>query len=66
MPRASTDVAAHDSERLGNRCINLDLRNVAAALFRLEHNRDEQDMLDVLGTLVEWLKAPKKEGLPLI
>ncbi len=51
---------------MGNRCINLDLRNVAAALFRLEHNRDEQDMLDVLGTLVEWLKAPKKEGLPLI
>jgi predicted transposase/invertase (TIGR01784 family) len=38
-------------------------RNVAAALFRLEHNRDEQDMLDVLGRLVEWLKAPGQTGL---
>lgn len=39
------------------------MRNVAAALFRLEHNRDEQDMLAVLGTLVEWLKAPEQTGL---
>ncbi|MHA3025176.1 Rpn family recombination-promoting nuclease/putative transposase [Chromohalobacter israelensis] len=39
------------------------MRNVAAALFRLEHNRDEQDMLEVLGTLVEWLKAPEQTGL---
>lgn len=39
------------------------VRNVAAALFRLEHNRDEQDMLNVLGTLVEWLKAPEQTGL---
>jgi predicted transposase/invertase (TIGR01784 family) len=39
------------------------MRNVAAALFRLEHNRDEQDMLKVLGTLVEWLKAPEQTGL---
>lgn len=31
-------------------------RNVAAALFRLEHNRDEQDMLAVLARLVEWRK----------
>ncbi|WP_445004438.1 Rpn family recombination-promoting nuclease/putative transposase [Halomonas mongoliensis] len=38
-------------------------RNVAAALFRLEHNRDEQDMLAVLGRLVEWLKAPEQTGL---
>ena len=36
---------------------------MAAALFRLEHNRDEQDMLDVLGRLVEWLKAPEQTGL---
>lgn len=40
-----------------------EVRNVAAALFRLEHNRDEQDMLDVLGSLVEWLKAPEQTGL---
>ncbi len=40
-----------------------EMRNVAAALFRLEHNRDEQDMLDVLGSLVEWLKAPDQTGL---
>jgi len=39
------------------------MRNVAAALFRLEHNRDEQDMLAVLGTLVGWLKAPEQTGL---
>jgi len=39
------------------------MRNVAAALFRLEHNRDEQDMLEVLGRLVEWLKAPEQTGL---
>ncbi|TDN95752.1 hypothetical protein [Halomonas ventosae] len=38
-------------------------RNVAAALFRLEHNCDEQDMLEVLGSLVEWLKAPEQTGL---
>ncbi|MCV6588513.1 MAG: Rpn family recombination-promoting nuclease/putative transposase [Marinobacterium sp.] len=38
-------------------------RNLAGALFRLEHNRDEQDMLNVLGTLVEWLQAPQQTGL---
>jgi|GEM_PF-5446487 hypothetical protein len=31
------------------------MRNLVAARFRLEHNRDEQDMLQVLGTLLEWL-----------
>lgn len=39
------------------------VRNVAAALFRLEHNRDEQDMLEVLGSLVEWLKASEQTPL---
>jgi len=38
-------------------------RNLVAGLFRLEHNRDEQDMLQVLGSLVEWLKAPEQTGL---
>lgn len=39
------------------------MRNVAAALFRLEHNRDEQDMLEVLGSLVEWLNASEQTAL---
>ena len=39
------------------------MRNLVAALFRLEHNRDEQDMLAVLGRLVEWLKAPQQTRL---
>jgi hypothetical protein len=39
------------------------MRNLVAALFRLEHNRDEQDMLRVLGTLVEWLQAAEQRGL---
>ncbi|WP_235017361.1 Rpn family recombination-promoting nuclease/putative transposase [Nitrincola tapanii] len=29
------------------------MRNLVAALFRFEHNRDEQDMLEVLGSLIE-------------
>lgn len=40
-----------------------ELRNVAGALFRLEHNRDEHDLLKVLGALVEWLRAPEQTGL---
>jgi len=36
---------------------------IQADPIRLEHNRDEQDMLEVLGTLVEWLKAPEQTGL---
>jgi predicted transposase/invertase (TIGR01784 family) len=39
------------------------MRNLVAALFRLEHNRNEQDMLDVLGTLVEWLQAAEQRAL---
>ncbi|NWO04538.1 MAG: Rpn family recombination-promoting nuclease/putative transposase, partial [Alteromonadaceae bacterium] len=38
-------------------------RNLVAGLFRLEHNCDEQDMLDVLGRLVEWLKVPEQTAL---
>lgn len=40
-----------------------DTQNLVAGLFRLEHNRDERDMLDVLGLLVEWLKAPEQASL---
>jgi predicted transposase/invertase (TIGR01784 family) len=39
------------------------MRNLVAALFRLEHNRSEQDMLQVLGKLVEWLQDPEQRGL---
>nr|WP_298410245.1 Rpn family recombination-promoting nuclease/putative transposase [uncultured Halomonas sp.] len=38
-------------------------RNVVATLFRLEHNRDEKDLLGVLSTLVEWLKGSEQTAL---
>lgn len=38
-------------------------RNLVAALFHLEHSRDEDSLLDVLGTLVEWLKTPEQTQL---
>jgi len=37
--------------------------NLVAALFRLEHNRDEQDMLTVLGGLIKWLRADDQTSL---
>lgn len=39
------------------------LRNVAAALFRLENSRAAEDIERVLGTLVEWLGAPEQARL---
>ncbi|WP_412852196.1 hypothetical protein [Ectothiorhodospira shaposhnikovii] len=36
---------------------------MVAALFRLENNCDEQEMLIVLGKQVDWLKAPEQMGL---
>ena len=41
----------------------LPLRNLAAALFRLEKSRQPQDMGAVVGALVDWLKAPEQTGL---
>ncbi len=41
----------------------LPLRNLAAALFRLEKSRQPQDMGAVIGALVDWLKAPEQTGL---
>lgn len=38
-------------------------RNLVAALFRLEHSRDEDSLLQILGTLVEWLKTPEQTQL---
>ena len=39
------------------------LRNVAAALFRLENSRTPQDVEQVLSALVEWLKSPEQDSL---
>lgn len=39
------------------------LRNLAAALFRLENSRTPQDVERVLAALVEWLKAPEQASL---
>lgn len=40
-----------------------EVENLAQALFRLEHSRDERDMLAVLGRLVAWLQAPEQASL---
>ncbi len=40
-----------------------ELQNLAAALFRLEHSRGPEELLEVLGRLVEWLKAPAQTGV---
>jgi predicted transposase/invertase (TIGR01784 family) len=39
------------------------LRNLAAALFRLENSRTPQDLEQVLAALVVWLEAPEQTSL---
>lgn len=39
------------------------LRNVAAALFRLENSRTPREVEQVLETLIDWVKAPEQESL---
>jgi predicted transposase YdaD len=39
------------------------LRNLAAALFRLEKSRDAATIDGVLASLLEWLKAPEQSSL---
>jgi hypothetical protein len=39
------------------------LRNLAAALFRLENSRTPHDVEQVLAALAEWLKAPEQASL---
>jgi hypothetical protein len=39
------------------------LRNLAAALFRLENSRTPQDVERVLAALVAWLEAPEQTSL---
>ena len=41
----------------------LAVRNLAAALFRLEKSRAPQDLRAMVGALVDWLKAPEQRGL---
>ena len=39
------------------------LRNLAAALFRLENSRTPADVQRVLRALIDWLKAPEQRHL---
>jgi hypothetical protein len=39
------------------------LKNLSAALFRLENSRDPESMRQVVATLIEWLSEPQQEGL---
>jgi len=39
------------------------LKNLVAALFRLENSRKPEDIQEVLGLLVDWLKSPEQDGL---
>lgn len=39
------------------------LRNLAAALFRMENSRTPQDVEQVLAALIEWLQAPEQASL---
>ena len=39
------------------------IRNLAAALFRLENSQSPQDVQRVLDALVEWLEAPEQASL---
>lgn len=38
-------------------------RNLVAALFQLEHSRDPETLLRVVGHLVDWLETPEAESL---
>lgn len=39
------------------------LRNLAAALFRMENSRSPEDVRRVLDSLLDWLKAPEQDSL---
>ena len=39
------------------------MRNLVAALFRLETSRDPEHVLEFVGALVEWLQAPEQADL---
>lgn len=42
---------------------DLSLRNLAGALFRLEHDREPRAILEVVSALAEWLAAPERADL---
>ena len=39
------------------------MRNLVAALFRLENSRGPEDIIQVLETLIDWLQAPEQADL---
>jgi flagellar biosynthesis/type III secretory pathway protein FliH len=39
------------------------MRNLVAALFRLENSRNPEDIIQVLELLIEWLRAPEQADL---
>jgi len=41
----------------------LAVRNLAAALFKLEKSRDPERLREVVAALADWLKAPEQTGL---
>ncbi len=52
-----------DEGRILEQETTTNLKNLVHALFRLEYSRNEQDLLNVLAQVVEWLKAPEQRGL---
>ncbi len=40
-----------------------ELKNLVAALFRLEHNREPETVLQLIGHLADWLGTPETEDL---
>ena len=38
------------------------LRNLVVAVIRLENSRSPEDVLEVLNTLVDWLRTPEQIG----
>ena len=51
-----------DEQRFGDNEL-AGLRNVAAALFRLENSRQPDDIERVLASLIEWLQTPEQNDL---
>ena len=40
-----------------------EMRNIVAAVFRIEKHRDEKDVSDAMGHLAEWLSGPEQSSL---
>ncbi|MFW6380347.1 MAG: Rpn family recombination-promoting nuclease/putative transposase, partial [Halorhodospira sp.] len=61
--RLSMQYLLLDEGRILEQETSTELKNLVHALFRLEYSRNEQDLLNVLAQVVEWLKAPAQRGL---